>query len=214
MSHVNAIKSGAIVDKHARAASNASYNNTASVYHDSGSSSGGFAGRRRFDSTGGVRGVAGSMLDTHHRMQLKEPHYAANYLSKNSRFYPVVKEAKPVEPGTPRKRKTRHSTNPPVESHVGWVLDNSQDVNATSASNTSLTNGGGGVGGGSRISNGFVAGATPHEETLGGGGGNLSSSFAQSQDLVPFQHPSYSLLQQNGFTQQLYGKFRKRCLAG
>lgn len=24
---------------------------------------------------------------------------------------------------TPRKKKTRHSSNPPVESHVGWVMD-------------------------------------------------------------------------------------------
>lgn len=23
----------------------------------------------------------------------------------------------------PRKRKTRHSSNPPLESHVGWVMD-------------------------------------------------------------------------------------------
>lgn len=36
------------------------------------------------------------------------------------RFYPVVKEGKP---DTPRKQKTRHSSNPPVEHHVGWVLD-------------------------------------------------------------------------------------------
>ncbi|XP_075544066.1 la related protein [Dermacentor variabilis] len=36
------------------------------------------------------------------------------------RFYPVVKEGKP---DTPRKQKTRHSSNPPTEHHVGWVLD-------------------------------------------------------------------------------------------
>uniref|UniRef100_A0A1E1XGA8 La-related protein 1 n=1 Tax=Amblyomma aureolatum TaxID=187763 RepID=A0A1E1XGA8_9ACAR len=36
------------------------------------------------------------------------------------RFYPVVKEGKP---DTPRKQKTRHSSNPPMEHHVGWVLD-------------------------------------------------------------------------------------------
>lgn len=24
---------------------------------------------------------------------------------------------------TPRKRKTRHSSNPPMECHVGWVMD-------------------------------------------------------------------------------------------
>ena len=45
-----------------------------------------------------------------------------------ARFYPVTKE--PVLPVAPedsslvvRKRKTRHSTNPPVEQHVGWIMD-------------------------------------------------------------------------------------------
>ena len=39
-----------------------------------------------------------------------------------ARFYPVTKE-----PGTPgeskKKRKTSHSDNPPVENHVGWIMD-------------------------------------------------------------------------------------------
>lgn len=40
------------------------------------------------------------------------------------RFYPVVKEgSRPLDQQTPRKQKTRHSSNPPVEHHVGWVLD-------------------------------------------------------------------------------------------
>lgn len=38
------------------------------------------------------------------------------------RFYAVVKEDS-LDPCTPRKRKTRHSTNPPVEHHVGWIMD-------------------------------------------------------------------------------------------
>lgn len=38
------------------------------------------------------------------------------------RFYAVVKDTSP-DPCTPRKRKTRHSNNPPVEHHVGWIMD-------------------------------------------------------------------------------------------
>lgn len=40
--------------------------------------------------------------------------------SKKARFFAVNKEEF-VDPRTPRKRKTRHLSNPPVECHVGWV---------------------------------------------------------------------------------------------
>ena len=40
-----------------------------------------------------------------------------------ARFYPVTKEPKEVAEGEERKRKTRHGSNPPVESHVGWIMD-------------------------------------------------------------------------------------------
>lgn len=39
------------------------------------------------------------------------------------RFYAVVKDTTSPDPCTPRKRKTRHSNNPPVEHHVGWIMD-------------------------------------------------------------------------------------------
>lgn len=39
------------------------------------------------------------------------------------RFFAVVKDGPSVDPKTPRKRKTRHSNNPPVEHHVGWIMD-------------------------------------------------------------------------------------------
>ncbi|MPC18591.1 La-related protein 1 [Portunus trituberculatus] len=42
---------------------------------------------------------------------------------KAARFFPVVKDKANVDQRTPRKKKTRHSHNPPVESHVGWVMD-------------------------------------------------------------------------------------------
>lgn len=40
-----------------------------------------------------------------------------------TRFYAVTKDPHP-DPKTPRKRKTRHSNYPPVERHVGWIMDN------------------------------------------------------------------------------------------
>ncbi|ELK07651.1 La-related protein 1B [Pteropus alecto] len=43
--------------------------------------------------------------------------------NKTPRFYPVVKEPRAIDVKSPRKRKTRHSTNPPLECHVGWVMD-------------------------------------------------------------------------------------------
>lgn len=39
-----------------------------------------------------------------------------------ARFFAASKEEF-VDPRTPRKRKTRHLYNPPVENHVGWVMD-------------------------------------------------------------------------------------------
>lgn len=41
---------------------------------------------------------------------------------RGPRFYAVTKDECP-DPRTPRKRKTRHSNNPPVEHHVGWIMD-------------------------------------------------------------------------------------------
>jgi len=133
--------------------------------------------------------------------------------SKMSHFYPVIKEAKPAAPGAPQKKRTRDSDNPPIESHVGWVIDNSvtnnnkqRDSSKQSSTTTSTR-----FRMNSASCNGFSSGTTPVEEFINN---NLSSSYLQGQDLQPFQHPSYTLLQQNGFTQQLYGKFRKRCLTG
>ncbi|MEQ2206318.1 hypothetical protein XENOCAPTIV_027727 [Xenoophorus captivus] len=49
------------------------------------------------------------------------------------RFYPVVKESRPVDAKTPRKRKTRHSSNPPLECHVGWVMDSREHRSRTAS---------------------------------------------------------------------------------
>uniref|UniRef100_A0A6Q2XPB4 HTH La-type RNA-binding domain-containing protein n=1 Tax=Esox lucius TaxID=8010 RepID=A0A6Q2XPB4_ESOLU len=98
------------------------------------------------------------------------------------RFYPVVKESRPVDAKTPRKRKTRHSSNPPMECHVGWVMDSREHRSRT-------------------------ASVSPSEGTpaLGGIG-------CTPQSLPKFQHPSHELLKENGFTQHVYHKYRRRCL--
>ncbi|XP_072611374.1 la-related protein 1B isoform X6 [Vulpes vulpes] len=108
--------------------------------------------------------------------------------NKTPRFYPVVKEPKAIDVKSPRKRKTRHSTNPPLECHVGWVMDSRDHgprTSSVSSSNASPSEGAPLVGG---------YGCTPH-------------SFPK------FQHPSHELLKENGFTQQVYHKYRRRCLS-
>ncbi|XP_053920387.1 la-related protein 1B isoform X3 [Cuculus canorus] len=106
--------------------------------------------------------------------------------NKTPRFYPVVKETRSLDVKTPRKRKTRHSTNPPLECHVGWVMD-SRDHRPRSSSVSSN--------------------ASPSE------GAPLAGSYGCTPNSLPkFQHPSHELLKENGFTQQVYHKYRRRCL--
>eukprot|EP00096_Caligus_rogercresseyi_P007375 TRINITY_DN2521_c0_g1_i1.p1 TRINITY_DN2521_c0_g1~~TRINITY_DN2521_c0_g1_i1.p1 ORF type:complete len:1107 (+),score=387.35 TRINITY_DN2521_c0_g1_i1:236-3556(+) len=102
---------------------------------------------------------------------------------KQPRFYPVTKDSPQKAPELPRKRKTRHSSNPPVEMHVGWILDSKE-----------------------------------HRERRGSfsehsAAGSLGSSYGSTpQSLPSFQHPSHSLLKENGFTQLQYSKYHSRCL--
>ncbi|XP_068136033.1 la-related protein 1B [Hyperolius riggenbachi] len=107
--------------------------------------------------------------------------------TKTPRFYPVVKEAKSIDNQTPRKKKTRHSSNPPLESHVGWVMDAREHRPRTSSVSSSN--------------------ASPSEGTP------LVGSYGCTPHSLPkFQHPSHELLKENGFTQQVYHKYRRRCL--
>ncbi|XP_031620917.1 la-related protein 1-like isoform X2 [Contarinia nasturtii] len=102
--------------------------------------------------------------------------------SKKARFFAVNKEEF-VDPRTPRKRKTRHLSNPPVECHVGWVMDTVEHRPRTSSFGSS-------------------AGTSPAS--------SYGSSVPQS--LPMFQHPSHALLKENNFTQQAYHKYHSRCL--
>ncbi|XP_033326939.2 la related protein isoform X2 [Megalopta genalis] len=103
------------------------------------------------------------------------------------RFFAVVKDEPSFDPRTPRKRKTRHSNNPPVEHHVGWIMDVREHRPRT-------------------YSTGSSAGTSPNE-------GCLANSYGSvPQSLPTFQHPSHALLKENGFTQQVYHKYHSRCL--
>lgn len=104
------------------------------------------------------------------------------------RFYAVVKDEVP-DPHTPRKRKTRHSSNPPIEQHVGWIMDVREHRIRTSSASSSF-------------------GTSPSENHLG------TSCGSVPQALPTFQHPSHALLKENNFTQQAYHKFRQKCLKG
>lgn len=99
-----------------------------------------------------------------------------------ARFYAANKEEF-VDPRTPRKRKTRHLSNPPVEGHVGWVMDYVEHRPRTSSMGSS-------------------AGTSP----------TASSYGSVPQSLPVFQHPSHALLKENNFTQQAYHKYHSRCL--
>ncbi|XP_069680405.1 la-related protein 1B isoform X2 [Periplaneta americana] len=103
-----------------------------------------------------------------------------------SRFYAVTKEGHPPDTSTLRKRKTRHTNNPPVESHVGWIMDVREHRPRTSSVSS--------------------AGTSPSESYLAGSYGSTP------QSLPTFQHPSHSLLKENNFKQEVYSKYYARCL--
>jgi la-related protein 1 len=108
-----------------------------------------------------------------------------------------------VYAGKPHKQKTRYSANPPIESHVGWIMSNNE---YTSRNDSCVSQSG--------QSPLPVVSAPPsasfNEESKIT---SLSSSFMHPQDTIPnFHHPSHKLLNENGFTQLAYGKFRRRCL--
>lgn len=110
--------------------------------------------------------------------------------AKSTRFYAVVKDKSP-DLRSPRKRKTKHSMNPPVEHHVGWIMDIKEHRLRTSSVGSSM-------------------GTSPNESTLATSTGSISGSVPQQ--LPHFQHPSHALLEENNFTQQAYHKYRQRCL--
>ena len=95
-----------------------------------------------------------------------------------ARFYPVTKEPGQKEG---KKRKTSHSDNPPVETHVGWIMDK----RATRERLESVTE---------REGEGEGESLSPECSSLG------SSAGTTPQSLPAFHHPSHSLLKEQGNT--------------
>ncbi|XP_068627316.1 la-related protein 1-like isoform X1 [Battus philenor] len=103
---------------------------------------------------------------------------------RTARFYAASKDPHATDVISSRKHKTRHSLNPPVEHHVGWIMDIREHRARTHSTGSSL-------------------GTSP---TLG------SSCGSVPQALPAFHHPSHGLLRENHFTQQAYHKYHSRCL--
>ncbi|XP_061381937.1 la-related protein 1B isoform X2 [Danaus plexippus] len=104
---------------------------------------------------------------------------------RTARFYAASKDPHATDVISSRKHKTRHSLNPPVEHHVGWIMDVREHRRQH------------------RDSTGSSLGTSP---TLG------SSCGSVPQSLPAFHHPSHGLLRENHFTQQAYHKYHSRCL--
>nr|XP_026693337.1 la-related protein 1B isoform X2 [Ciona intestinalis] len=115
----------------------------------------------------------------------RTPHHKDSKIAP--RFYPVVKENTAPDPKTPRKRKTRHSSHPPEEHHVGWVMD-IREHRSRSRTPSVSDRGMSPLPDGRRFQSG-----TPHS-------------------LPKFEHPSHSLLKEKGFAQQVYSKYHSKCL--
>ena len=129
-----------------------------------------------------------------------------------ARFYPVTKE--PGQHGDKesdkRKRKTSHSDNPPVENHVGWIMDKKAARERLESVTESL----GESPECSGDDRGSSAGTTPQVSFTILSGCNVISkqNNLHFQSLPAFHHPSHSLLKENGFTQLQYTKYHSRCL--
>lgn len=88
--------------------------------------------------------------------------------------------------GSPEDEKNKHTQNIPIEHHIGWVMDSREHW--------------------PRSRTGSLSEGTPTDSIL-------STSYGSTpQSLPTFEHPSHSLLKENGFTQQVYHKYRSRCL--
>ncbi|CAH1267866.1 LARP1B [Branchiostoma lanceolatum] len=105
---------------------------------------------------------------------------------RSPRFYPVIKDGKQPDTSTPRKRKTKYSANPPMESHVGWIMDVREHRPRTTSTSS-------------------MSSMSPSE-------GAPATSYGTPQSIPKFQHPSHELLKESGFTQQVYHKYHARCL--
>lgn len=123
-------------------------------------------------------------LETPRKLQSKTP-FRKSPLT-DPRFYPAPEPNHAPPAGTPRKQKTRHSSNPVQEPHIGWVIDSRDHVTESSSFND--------------------------RQALAAPSSFSTSLSSTPQSLPKFEHPSHALLKDNGFTQFVYSKYRLRCL--
>lgn len=105
---------------------------------------------------------------------------------RKPRFYMAPEPHGKIPEGTKRKPKTRHSNNPPIEPHVGWLMDHHRDEQ-TQNNNSE------------KVSSSMTQSAS-------------TSPGIIPKSLPKFEHPSHALLKENGFIQSEYFKFRINCL--
>ncbi|XP_047127138.1 la-related protein 1B isoform X1 [Hydra vulgaris] len=110
------------------------------------------------------------------------------------RFYPAIeKEDQGSKP--PRLHKSKYSSNPTVEQHVGWLFSpKAKKIRSRHNSNSSDAG----------------CGASPHLNTLSSSFGSTGSIGSGS--IPHFEHPSHSLLKENNFVQHVYYKYYTKCL--
>ncbi|OTF81265.1 la-related protein 1-like protein [Euroglyphus maynei] len=129
--------------------------------------------------------------------------------SPNPRFY-LAPEPHELPAGTPRKQKTRHSSNPPIEPHVGWLLDvRDYDTGSMNNDTTVDMNSVGNKNDKVQVTTSNIMDIKSHPTNTG----SVSTSLGSTpQSLPKFEHPSHALLKEKGFTQFVYHKYRLRCI--
>uniref|UniRef100_A0A183HE14 MBD domain-containing protein n=1 Tax=Onchocerca flexuosa TaxID=387005 RepID=A0A183HE14_9BILA len=128
------------------------------------------------------------------------------------RFYPVketAKESTVPDSSQPRKYKTRHSENPPVEMPVGWVFGTSSRTSSINALVKTRHSEYPPV----EMPIGWVFGTSSRTSSIVNIV-NVDSVESTSGQAIPgpSMHVSFSLLQENGFQEQIYTKWRISCL--
>eukprot|EP00117_Sycon_ciliatum_P038977 scpid13303/ scgid28875/ La-related protein 1; La ribonucleoprotein domain family member 1 len=128
--------------------------------------------------------------DQNHRVPLKR--MSSSTGGAEPRFYPVPnKPEHSTEKATPKKYKSKYGNNPPVESHVGWLMSPR------------------GVPVRDRVDSESRSGTSPSVSSFD----EHRSGFTGTPRSFPnFEHPSHKLLKEKGFTQQAYSKYYMRCL--
>jgi la-related protein 1 len=107
------------------------------------------------------------------------------------RFFPVI-DKENTDNQLNNSYKTKYSSNPPMEQHVGYLFS-PKAARTRHDSNSSDVS--------------FGTSPTMRSMSIG------SNASSYGSDSIPhFEHPSHALLKENGFVQHVYYKYRQKCL--